>query len=363
MVKTIVFDVGKVIWNYQPLSQTLRSSWAQSLGVTSEVIENLYLDVYAQFETNHLKLEDWFKTINPKVDPRPLIALIDQTFSDEPAFKSHLNQPLVDLISYFRSQKFSIGCLSNAEYFLAPFYQKWISPLFDYSIYSWEYQLRKPMPFIYKAIFNHGRWNPLEVVFVDNKLSNIVAAQKFGINAVLYKNYPDLVLALNEFLLTPEEKIISPAPPLSRPSSVVSSPTVNTKPSVSDQLFQKLTSVKKAVFKPAPLVTHVKLEATGKAKFGNIPMPNTPTEPNIIAGMVTTPDGKIIEEAIIEIQDDKGHPSRVLRSNILGLFKTTTPLYDGKYLLATRHHDHRFDTIPLTLTGQIVSPLKIQAIG
>lgn len=105
-----------------------------------------------------------------------------------------------------------------------------------------------------------------------------------------------------------------------------------------------------------------KLGATGKAVFGEIPMPDKSDIPNMVVGMVTNLDGKIIEGAIVEIQDEKGNPSRVLKTNSLGQFKTTTPMANGKYLVITEKDNFNFDRVDINLAGKIVEPIKIKAI-
>jgi len=104
-----------------------------------------------------------------------------------------------------------------------------------------------------------------------------------------------------------------------------------------------------------------KLSATGKAVFGEIPMPDIPEIPNLIVGMITDAEGKIIEGAIVEIQDNNGNPSRVLKTNSLGQFKTSTPLSDGQYLIICDKENYSFDRVNVDLSGKIVAPIKIQS--
>ena len=106
-----------------------------------------------------------------------------------------------------------------------------------------------------------------------------------------------------------------------------------------------------------------RLGATGTAVFGEIPMPDKPDIPNIMVGMVTDISGKILEGAIVEIQDENGNPSRVLKTNSLGQFKTTTPMANGKYLVITEKENYKFDRVNIELTGKIVEPIKIKAIA
>jgi len=105
-----------------------------------------------------------------------------------------------------------------------------------------------------------------------------------------------------------------------------------------------------------------KLGATGTAVFGEIPMPDRSDIPNMVVGMVTDLDGKIVEGAIVEIQDEKGNPSRVLKTNPLGQFKTTTPMADGKYLVITEKENYKFDRVNISVAGKIIEPIKIKAI-
>jgi len=104
-----------------------------------------------------------------------------------------------------------------------------------------------------------------------------------------------------------------------------------------------------------------RLEATGNAVFGNIPMPDIPETPNIVVGMATSNDGKIVDGVIVEIQDENGNPTRVLKSNSLGQFKTSTPLASGKYLIVAEKDNYQFNRVNIEVKGEIIKPIRIIA--
>lgn len=104
-----------------------------------------------------------------------------------------------------------------------------------------------------------------------------------------------------------------------------------------------------------------KLEATGEAVFGTIPMPNRSEIANIVVGMATTSDGKIIDGVIIEIQDEHGSPTRVIKTNSLGQFRISTPLANGRYLIIAEKEGLVFDRVNVDLVGKIVDPIRIIA--
>lgn len=94
---------------------------------------------------------------------------------------------------------------------------------------------------------------------------------------------------------------------------------------------------------------------------GDLPLPQTPTRPNLIVGMVTDPHSRIIENAIIEIRNADGLPVRALRSNQLGQFQIATPLPNGQYEIEVEKPGFQFAIMKLNLTGQIVPPIEINA--
>ncbi len=104
-----------------------------------------------------------------------------------------------------------------------------------------------------------------------------------------------------------------------------------------------------------------KLEATGSAVFGSIPMPDRPDIPNVIVGMATDGTGKIVEGVIVEIQDSHGNPTRVIKTNALGQFKISTPLANDRYLMLAEKEGYIFDRVNIDLDGKIVDPVRIIA--
>lgn len=99
-----------------------------------------------------------------------------------------------------------------------------------------------------------------------------------------------------------------------------------------------------------------------EAKFSKeIPMPSAPTLPNILVGMVTDKDGKILENVIMEIRDLQKNPVRALKTNKLGQFRTVTPLPSGTYEIELEKEGYNFDIIKIDLKGEVVQPIEIMS--
>lgn len=112
---------------------------------------------------------------------------------------------------------------------------------------------------------------------------------------------------------------------------------------------------------PTPAMPREASREVGAAPAAvNLPVPFTPTTPNTLVGMTLTPDGKILDGALIEIRS-KGLSLRATKSNQLGQFLFAKPLENGLYQIVTEKAGYLFDTYSIDLRGQIIKPLKLQA--
>ena len=92
----------------------------------------------------------------------------------------------------------------------------------------------------------------------------------------------------------------------------------------------------------------------------HLPIPFPPTSPNTLVGLTLTPEGKILDGVLVEIQHN-GLTSRATKSNKLGQFMFARPLENGLYQILAEKENFSFSPYSLELTGAIIRPLKIQA--
>lgn len=102
--------------------------------------------------------------------------------------------------------------------------------------------------------------------------------------------------------------------------------------------------------------------ATQQATTSNtLPFPQKPTSPNVVTGMVFDTQGKIVDNAIVEITDSAGLPVRAVKTNSIGQFFVTTPLKDGSYIVTIEKEGHQFPTLSIDLQETLLDPLTITA--
>jgi len=202
-IKTVVFDIGNVVWRFHPAFDGVFRIWAQLMGINLHQFRLNYYEkdgLYRKFEVNTLTLNQWFPTICPNIKPQVFIDVLNTKLSNQLYFSKYLNNSTISLVSKIRLSGLTAGCLSNTENFFYPYFKKNFVPLFDYSITSWQSGFRKPDPAIYHEIYKHGKFLPSEILFIDDVPANISAARKQGISAILFTNITKLKHDLKNFL-------------------------------------------------------------------------------------------------------------------------------------------------------------------
>ena len=91
------------------------------------------------------------------------------------------------------------------------------------------------------------------------------------------------------------------------------------------------------------------------------PPPLTPEKANILSGIIKDKQGRLVEGAIVGIENAQEFPVRTLKSNSLGQFATTLPLENGIYQIVTEKEGLNFDIMKIKLEGKIIRPLEIKA--
>jgi len=69
---------------------------------------------------------------------------------------------------------------------------------FDYHFASCYIKLRKPDPEVYRYVLKKIGLKPGEVIFIDNRLDNVLGARSIGIRSIVFKGQKDLISRLKK---------------------------------------------------------------------------------------------------------------------------------------------------------------------
>ena len=184
MIKNIVFDLGRVMVEFDPVA------YLRGFGYPEETVQALFDAVFGY---------DWY--LHDRGDYRTIDDLRAAVTAKHPALAKEISEVLrgdwvkihylkTDTEAYLRELKargFGIYLLSNLSMESYEFIRQYdFFKLIDGGVFSYQERSNKPEEAIYRALLDRYALVPGETVFLDDNPDNVAAALSLGIRAVLF---------------------------------------------------------------------------------------------------------------------------------------------------------------------------------
>jgi putative hydrolase of the HAD superfamily len=195
MIKNIIFDLGNVLLNFDPIEY-----------VKSKVIEDKVEEIYKSI----FKSEEWpmldrgtiteeearTNIINRKIENTDFINSVFENWYD-------ILNPIetsVEVLKKLKEKGYKIFYLSNFHFAAFEYVTKKhdFFELFDGGVVSYKEKLLKPEKEIYEKILDKYELVPSETVFIDDMQVNVEAAMKLGIKGIILDDPQNLKLELKK---------------------------------------------------------------------------------------------------------------------------------------------------------------------
>jgi putative hydrolase of the HAD superfamily len=197
MVKNIIFDLGKVLLNFEPLEYLYKNI------PEKERAYKIYEEVF--------KSNEWIMLDRGVITEKEAINRIcDRNTENNQLIKDVMNDwyeiltPMEDVVDILKELKL----LGYKIYFLSNFHLLAFESVskkydffrsFDGGIVSYKEKVLKPENEIYNKLVSTYEVSPSESIFIDDKKENIISAEKLGFKTVLFTTSIDLKEKLLEY--------------------------------------------------------------------------------------------------------------------------------------------------------------------
>lgn len=190
MIKAILFDFGGVLMRTEDYGP--RHAWDKRLGFPIGTVERAvhHSDLWIQAQLGRVSYQTYWDGVAEMLHMRPseIPALREDYFSGD-----RLNYRLVALIRDLKEAGYLIGLLSNETPELRQKLRALkIEELFDHILISAQIGVMKPDITAYRVAIQTLDVAAHEIVFIDDLLVNIRAAQPLGIHTILFRPEIDL---------------------------------------------------------------------------------------------------------------------------------------------------------------------------
>ncbi|MGN0251799.1 MAG: HAD family hydrolase [Oliverpabstia sp.] len=199
MIKNIIFDVGKVLVEYDP------DGLMRRLGFDEETLQAVNQAVFLN--------ELWNESDRGALSPEELL---EAFIANNPAYEKEIRQVrdhvgdtislmpyAVDWVKGLKERGYHLYVLSNyAEYTYEKTSHKMeFLPYMDGVVFSYRCKLIKPEKEIYEYICETYGLKPEESVFVDDREDNVEAARNMGMHGIVFENYAQGSETLEQLLI------------------------------------------------------------------------------------------------------------------------------------------------------------------
>lgn len=198
MIKNIIFDIGRVLLNYEPHDYILSFGYTKEI---SEIIFNIVFNDIQWLELDRGIISEE-EHLNKLLIQNPNYCdIIKEVFSNWDTMLKPM-QKSVDFYMSLKERGYKIYLLSN---FSKLAYEKEESEneflrLADGKIISYEVGTIKPEKKIYELLLSKYNLIPQECIFIDDKEENIIAAKNLGINGIQFKDIKTTIKIFEEYI-------------------------------------------------------------------------------------------------------------------------------------------------------------------
>lgn len=183
--RVVVFDYGEVI-SYSP-SESDRAALLELAGIDGEQFWPRYWHTRDDLDRGTVSTHRYWRSISADLGVGWSEARIQQLWVADYRSWLSVNPDVFDLISELHAGGTRIALLSNAGFDFASYFR--FGPLgrfFEKVLVSAELNQLKPEPEIFLTAAQLLGITPAEMVFIDNKQSNVDGAASVGITAHLF---------------------------------------------------------------------------------------------------------------------------------------------------------------------------------
>lgn len=179
MIKNIIFDVGGVLLEWNP------AKFLKELDLPSQFTEVFESLLWAMHDGGLLTREELMQKLPGHVQKDVFSHCVRQI-----AAKLEPIPEMIDLFHALRRQGYKVYILSNMPHEL----HLELAELHDFfahptgQVYSYQVKAIKPQPQIYEALLSTYKLFPEESVFIDDRIDNVIAAERLNIKAIQCKS-------------------------------------------------------------------------------------------------------------------------------------------------------------------------------
>ncbi|MBI2558098.1 HAD family phosphatase [Candidatus Woesearchaeota archaeon] len=192
MIKTVIFDLGRVIVNIDKAKRS--EKLVKNSGKSAEFIEEYLGDfspVVKEFGKGRITPRQFYEKVSHELNLKMGLNEFKASWCNIFA----LNDGVADIIKKLKKENYRLVLLSNVDVWHWEYIKNKFNVLDEFDDYALSYRLgcMKPNPFIFLDALKKSKTSPWNCMYFDDIARFIYVARLFGIKSFQYKSVEKLI--------------------------------------------------------------------------------------------------------------------------------------------------------------------------
>ena len=197
VIQVILFDIGGVFFKWK--DRWLFSNIANRFGLSEQHLADECKNELPNLRLGKISEQEMWQRIGRQINSKELSNARDSLIHDFFKSKISIDDSVFAVIKQLKKKNIKMGILSNTASVMHSAVEELIDmSYFDYLFLSYEIGMEKPGKAIFEHVAEKIPYLKEEILFVDDRLSNVNAAKNFGIKAIPFTDTTRLIADLND---------------------------------------------------------------------------------------------------------------------------------------------------------------------
>lgn len=197
-IRCVLFDIGGVLVDWH--MSWITTEISKRFEINEDILANAFFRHLPALDSGRINEKAFWQSIAGDVNSAPLHASTESLWDTYFRKNAKPNRNVIDLAKSMRKSSYTLGIISNIEQITHGIVDDWsILDDFEHKFMSYQIGFSKPDPRIYEHVIERLAFEPSQMLFIDDKETNVNAAKEFGINAIHFTSFPELRKLLSAY--------------------------------------------------------------------------------------------------------------------------------------------------------------------
>ncbi len=199
-IKCVLFDIGGVLVDWH--MSWITSEVSDRFNIDEELVFDSFLKHLHKLDSGKIEEQEFWNKIASDVNSTTLKENTESLWNTYFRKNAKPNHDVIELSKLIHN-KYTMGIISNIEKITHKIIDDWhVLDSFEHKFMSYEIGFSKPDSRIYEYVINNLPFEPENMIFIDDKESNVDAAIASGFEAIHFTDYAKLKKSLSEYGLS-----------------------------------------------------------------------------------------------------------------------------------------------------------------